>query len=210
MRWLLPILLLVGLVGCVSDPSGGGDDDDSYQPPEYEQGPPISARADLKAKRWRQIVSDLSGALELAPGEVCREFGLYDCTTLHPIPLGGISLDNGLFRGLDDAAVTTGLAIERFALHGCWERLQQDLEPEATPVVFGTIADVASDTTLPDDADDLTVELYRRLLARDPLPAETAALRDLHAGIVEDGGANVDWALMSCFAIATTTEGLLY
>lgn len=209
-RLLLPLLLLT-LVGCPSEPVGpGGGDDDDYQPPEYDQGPPISVRADLKAKRWRQIAADLAGAMELPMGELCREFGLYDCSTLHPIPLGGISLENGLFRGLDEPAVTTGLAVERFALHACWERLHRDLDPEATPVVFGTIVGSAGEVILPADADQLVVEIYRRLLARDPSPEETAAVLGLQPDIVQDGGANVDWALMSCFAVATTTEGLLY
>jgi hypothetical protein len=32
----------------------------------------------------------------------------------------------------------------------------------------------------------------------------------IHPGIIDDGGHNGEWATMACFAIGTTTEGLLY
>ncbi len=209
-RLLLPLLALL-LAGCPTDDPGPGGADE-YTPPEFDQGPPISSRADLRLKRWRHVTNDLAGGLELPLGELCRETGLYDCSTLHVIPLGGISLDNGLFRGLDDHAVTTGLAIDRFVLHACWNRLRRDLDPDEdeAAVVFGDVADDPSSTDLPAGADALVADLYRRLLARDPAEDETEALLGLFDGIVEDGGGAADWALMSCYAVGTSTEGLLY
>ncbi len=207
----LPLLLLLPLVAC--DPVGSAppDDREPFTPPEYEQGPPISSRADLRMKRWRQIRSDLQGAMELPADQVCREAGLYDCADLHAVSLGGISMDNGLYRASDALSVTSGLAAERWVLQACWTRLQIDLEEGVEPVVFGSVADDPSGTGLEtSDAEALTIDLYRRLHARDPLTEELEAVVGLRAGIADGGGGDADWALMACFAVGTTTEALLY
>ena len=175
--------------------------------PVYDLGEPMSVKGDLKMKRWRQVHMDLQGALELPPSAVCNETGIYDCRILHNVPLGGINIENGLFRPVEGLAVATGLAVERFVMQACVERVTRDLEAE-TPLIFtldpdGTTLDRA-------DADPLVTDLYRRLLARDPLPEEVDAVYSMHAGIVADGGRTVEWAWMACFAIGTTTEALLY
>ncbi len=203
MRLRLAILAAL-LVGCPSD------SEPVEPPPDVEQeGFGVSIKGDLKMKRWRQISRDLEAALALPPEAVCNETGIYPCTDLHAVPLGGVSIDNGLFRPVDTVSVTSGLAFERFALAACWERLRRDTEEDAAaPVVFTVPAD---DTALDAEAGVAQVtDLYRRLLARDPLPEEAEAVVAMHAGIVEDGGRNGEWAAMACFAVATTTEGLLY
>jgi hypothetical protein len=97
-------------------------------------------------------------------------------------------------------------------LSACWQRLRRDLDPEEdgdAPIVFGHVA--PDETSMePASAEAQVVDLYRRLLARDPLPSEIDAVIGMHEGIVADGGRNADWAVMACFAIGTTTEGLLY
>lgn len=206
---LLPLVLLgcndIQLSGPIAvDPPGdgdaGGDATDAWTP---------AARADLRMKRWRQISTDLSGALQLQSDELCREAGLYDCNEIHVVPMGGISVDNGLYAPIDGVSVTTGLAIERVLLSACWTRLQRDMDPELTPAVFTAIP--LDDTTLSDDdADAQATLLWRRLLARDPSADELEAARRLHAGVIEDGGRNAEWALSLCLALGTSTEFLYY
>ncbi len=201
-RWpllLLPLLLGAQCAPLEPDPPPAG--------PGYDLGEPVSVRGDLKMKRWRQIHLDLQGALELPADEICHETGIYDCRVLHNVPLGGINIENGLFRPSDGLSVTTGLAVERFVMQACANRAFEDLLLDE-PVVFDLPPD---DTSLPRaDADRIVTDLYRRLLARDPLPEELDAVFALHAGIVADGGRNMEWAWMACFAIGTSTEALLY
>jgi len=171
-----------------------------------------ASRADLRLKRWRQLSQDLEGALELRPDQVCREAGLYDCTELHVVPLGGVSVPNGLYRPIDTISATTGLASERMVLQACWNREKLDVAALAAgqaAVVFGQV-DLAASALSEEDATAQLTELYRRLLARDPAPEEVTALVGLHASIIADGGTNADWALLSCFSIGTTTEALSY
>jgi hypothetical protein len=208
MKRLLLLSLFV-LVGCPTDSPG----DPSDPTPGVESvGPAASVKGDLKLKRWRQISRDLEGALALPPEAICNETGQYPCSTFHAVPLGGTSVENGLFRSVDTVSVTTGLTFERFVLSACWERLRRDLDPEEdaeAPVVFGHLP--ADGTKLdPDAAGRQVVDLYRRLLGRDPLPEETDAVVAMHAGIVEDGGTHAEWAVMACFAVGSTTEGLMY
>lgn len=175
--------------------------------PNYDLGEPVSVRGDLKMKRWRQIHLDLQGALELTPDQICHETGIYDCRVLHNVPLGGINIENGLFRPVDGLSVSTGLAVERFVMQACANRAAEDLLLDE-PVIF-TLAPDATDIERT-EADALVTDLYRRFLARDPLPTELDAVVSLHEGIVADGGRNLEWAWMACFSIGTTTEALLY
>ncbi len=204
----LALTLLVA--GC---PAGDGPPSDATPPPDpgYDLGEPTSVKADLKMKRWRQLHLDLQGALELAPSDVCNETGIYDCRILHNVPIGGVSIENGLFRPIDALSATTGLAVERFVMQACATRAALDAEAVTAgeePVLFPLDPD---GTTLDREAaDPVITTLYRRLLARDPLPEELDAVHALHPGIIEDGGRNLEWAWMACFAVGTTTEALLY
>ena len=204
-RALLVIVPLLLAAQC-----GGGEPEPVDEPPtgpNWDLGEPVSVKADLKMKRWRQIHLDLQGALEINADSVCNETGIYDCRILHNVPLGGINIENGLFRPVEGLAVASGLAVERFVLSACAERLALDLEAEE-PLIFTLDADGTSLER--EDADALVTDLYRRLLARDPLPEELDAHHAMHAGIVADGGLNLEWAWMACFAIGTSTEALLY
>jgi len=203
MRWL-PLLLL--LAGCQLLPVPGAPTPTPYEPPVLDLGPPTAVKADLRLKRWRQVSLDLEGALELPGDSICNELGLFPCTTLNAAAIGGISIDNGLFRPIDDTIpVTAGPAIERMVLYACTER--RALDEAGDPAVF-TVSSGESLTAGEGEAQIAT--LYQRMLARDPLPEEVAATLGLHAGIVADGGDNHDWAWMVCFALGTTTEALLF
>jgi len=203
-RWMLLAVPLLLAAQCAPP---GEEEPSPPTGPNYDLGEPVSVRGDLKMKRWRQIHLDLQGALELPADDICNETGIYDCRVLHNVPLGGINIENGLFRPVDGLSVSTGLAIERFVMQACANRASEDLLLEE-PVVF-TLAPDATEIAR-DEADALITDLYRRLLARDPLPEELDAVFSLHEGIVADGGRNLEWAWMACFAIGTSTEALLY
>jgi hypothetical protein len=193
--------------GSSDDGSDGGDD---TAPPDGETETNPSARADLRLKRWRQVALDLEGALALPPEEICRETGLYDCAVFHAVAMGGISVDNGVFEHSNELSATTGLALERMAMQACYNRMVLDASgEEGAPVVFSHV-DLASDALSAGEAEAQIAELTRRLLARDPLPAELEALTGLHDDAVAEGGGNADWAVLTCFALATSTEALTY
>ncbi len=54
--------------------------------------------------------------------------------------------------------------------------------------------------------------LYRRLLSRRALPEEIAKLRGLYAEVTAASEPNPGraWAILSCFAVATSEESLFY
>lgn len=226
MRSLAAILVLWGAGGCGADgeaPGGGTTDDGgsadggagdgggsggTAADPEYA----AATRADLRLVRWRQLLLNLEGGLALTADQVCREAGLYDCADLHVVPLGGVSVPNGLYRPIDAVAATTSMAMERVVLQACWNRLSLDRELVAAgdaAVVFGAL-DLRTPDATADGREAVAVELYRRLLARDPLPVETAALEDLYTRVVAQGAGPLDWAALACFAVGTTTEALTY
>lgn len=208
------LLLLAGLVGCNDAELGGPvpvDVPEAEEDVEGEQteGWTPATRADLRTKRWRQLTLDLQQALQLPEDELCRETGLYECTNLHVVPLGGVSLDNGLYQPIDSVAVTTGLAMERVALASCWERLSRDRAGDEPAVVF-TELDLAATEAAEAALDAQATVLWRRFLARDATADELAAARTLHAGVIEDGGGNAEWSLALCSALATSSEFLFY
>ena len=226
MRHLLLLPLLAACVDTASPPQsvpspgttdsddGGGDTTDTDTEPAPAEGLAPAARADLRLKRWRQLQLDLEGALRLSSDELCRETGLYDCTDLHVVPLGGVSVPNGLYRPVDTISATTGLAMERLVLQACFNRLQKDQLLQAdgeAAEVFGAVDLSAGATSAGAEARAAQATiLYQRLLARDPLSAELAALEGLADTLSAEGGADADWALMACFAVGTSTEALVY
>lgn len=172
-----------------------------------EPGLDASAKADLRVKRWRQLSLDLRGVLRLSEDALCRETGLYDCTDIHVVPLGGVSIENGLYAPRSDFSVTTGLALERVVLQACWNRLELD---RVGPAEVFTAVDLHA-TTVPAAAlDAQSTALFRGFLARDPSTAELAGARALAAEVQSDGGTATEWALALCFALGTSTEFLLY
>ncbi len=190
---------------------GGSSDGGATDPGELPAA--AAARADLRLKRWRQLSLDLETALELPGDALCLETGLYDCRDMHVVPLGGTSVPNGLYDTINTVAATTGLAMERFVLQACWNRAKADkalLEAGQPAVVFSHLSDPMGTSATAEELNAQTSELYRRLLARDPLQAELDALAGLHGTVLAEGAKNADWAVLACFTIGTTTEALTY
>lgn len=189
-------ITFAGVIGC-------GDDD---PPPEDAAA---STRNHLLWKRAHAVEQDFARALELAPEAVCTELGSLSCVQrVHLASLGGHDpFSQGLYRPVDRPLVTTPLVLDRVALAACGQRVA--LDREGSPVVF-TALDLDGEAPAADSAAyrDTVTALYRRFLARDPVDAELATLRDL---LVDDDGDPIaadEFATLACFTVSTTTEFL--
>lgn len=177
-----------------------------------------SEKNDLVWKRYRAFEQTLARGLLLDEDQLCDELGRLSCTdTVHLVALGGNDpFAQGLHEPLATPSTTTPVAVERVALAACSAAVTRDSE-RAVSLVFLDLdlSSSASALDLDDEAQRFAVEdtatnLYRRLHAREPLPEEREALKSLTE---DDDGAPVlprDYALLACFAIATTTEALFF
>jgi hypothetical protein len=122
---------------------------------------------------------------------------------VHVTALGG---NNAFLAGVLDALpgpiVTTVIALERFALAACGERVARDVA--GPPVVFSSIdlASAAVTSTSP-GVEATIVELYKRFLARTPTAAELAGALSLLDGAPISGA---QFARLACFMVATLPE----
>lgn len=202
-------VLSFGVVACSTDSTSPGGTDVT------RGGEPIeSSKARVKFKEQGRFVRDLAAALELPRGEVCNELGLYDCYEVaHRITLGGVEpYQRGIREPLPVAPVTAPIAVDRVALSACATRVDRDFERPSDAVMFGQLAEVgATEDTLEESARTI----YDRVLRRDPTQGELDALVDFYDETVDAvGGTDEEpareWAIASCFAVATTLEGLFY
>lgn len=216
-----PALAVVALVcaACPDNPppASTGPDGGTPATPAVELGA-TSTKNDLVWRRYRAFEQGLSAALALAPSELCKELGRFSCVdTVHLVALGGNDpFGQGLQEPIQAPAATTPVAVERVALSACKAAVAADAARDV-PMVFLDLdlSEAAAPLDLSDEAQAFAVEdtltnLYRRLHARDPLEAERVELRKL---TVDDDGAPLsprDFALLACFAIASTTESVFF
>lgn len=189
-----------------------GDRDGGVAPPPFAK----SDRANLRFKRATRLRNDVAQALQLDPTNVCLELGQYHCTDfVHTISLGGVEpYTLGLNVPFDDTTVTTPIATERVALYACEARVGADLGG-GSGVIFrdlsvdgeGKLADVAAEAVT-----QSLDTLYKRTLLRAPTDQELTHHRELYRAIEADGQPNAarDWAILSCFSVLTSMEGLFY
>src|SRR5262249_27844805 len=98
--------------------------------------------------------------------------------------------------------------LERVVLSACGQRVAQDAK--GSPVVFKELDLAATDLTGRTDAvDKQATTLYRRLLGRDPAPAELAALHDLAVDDQVRPVKAADVARLLCFTRGTSQESAL-
>lgn len=213
LRTLLPALALAS--GCRDGGSGGestssaedtGDTGDTGAE-ELRR----AQRGELQWKRNAALQQDLMRALELPEDGVCNELGRGSCTReIHHILLGGADpLHIGLYEPLPDTLVSTPIVLDRVIMSACANRAT--LDRGGSPVVF-TELDLGARAPSPDDAafTATVTALYRRLLSRDPDPDELTLLGGL---AVDDAGEPVsayDFAVLTCFAIGTSSEFLFF
>jgi hypothetical protein len=105
------------------------------------------------------------------------------------------------------------LSFDRLVLSACSKAVDYDAARPAQVVFRGhalTTAPLSDTADAKVGARFFAKEFYPRVLAREPLESELAAIETL---IVDDNGAavsGIDFAKMACFAIASTTENLFY
>lgn len=198
----LTALLSLSLPSCSSP-----DDETAAQ---CEVGPGNPAVETLQWKRAAAVESDLAQALELDADELCRELDLFDCVELHRVSLGASNpLGSALYQPVARPLATTATALDRVIFAACAERADQDAA--GSPVVF-THLTLTGDA--PASASTQTTEqiheLYRRFHRRDATGDELAIAGEL---TLDDAGQPVsarDFAALACFAIASTSEFLLF
>lgn len=175
------------------------------QPPP---APPYKAsRGDAVLwKRHATFEADLMSALELGPDELCKELGERNCIRdIHVIALGG----NDPFRsGINvppkQPLSTTSIVVDRVLLSACAARARAD---KAGPAKVFKDIDLKAATPTPAAVDATISTLFQRLLARDPKPNESAAIKSLLEG--DDAPASAEeFATLACFTIGSSLEFL--
>jgi hypothetical protein len=167
----------------------------------------------VKYKSGARYANDLAAALDLERDAVCRELGRYDCVDeVHRIVLGGVEpYTLGVREPLPSPGVTAPIAQDRVALAACTERIERDLA--ASEPVFLTAVDV--DAPTPGQLEATAERFYDRILSRAATPDEVSALAQFHSTVSDELGesgapATHDWAILSCFMVATTLESIFY
>jgi hypothetical protein len=181
--------------------------------PVPTEGVAASRQARVKYKSGARYANDLAAALDLPRDAVCRELGRYDCVDeVHRIVLGGVEpYTLGVREPLPSIAVTAPIAQDRVALAACTERIERDRA--ASEPVFLTTVDV--DAPTPGQLEATAKRFYDRILAREATPDEVSALAEFHSTVTGEPGASGatatrDWAILSCFMVATTLESIFY
>lgn len=191
----------------------GGDKAGSSEASEHEVAAKdfkVSTRNVVQWKRAAAIEADLSRALALSSDELCKELGDKNCIRdVHLVPMGGNEpYVSGLMKPSVEPLATTPAVIDRVLLSACSTRAERDAQ--GRPEVFSKLR---FDRPLPAADDpairDTVVDLYRRLLARDPSSEEIK----LVASLADDADEELrpqDFAALACFTIGSSTEFLFF
>ncbi len=171
-----------------------------------------SSRPRVKFRGGARWGKDLGTALELEQNELCNELGIYDCVgAVHRITLGGVEpYSLGIDKPVETAPVIAPMAADRVALSACDLRAERDLADASKAVVFKEMpADGA-----PDEAarKAMGTRLVERLLRREARAEEVAELVKFWDEVLEEESEDPrrDWATLTCFSLATSTEALFY
>ncbi len=169
--------------------------------------PEVSNKARVVPKPGVVWGRDLAAGLGLAAWDLCRELGSIDCIEgAHQITLGGVEPTRlGIDEPIADPSVSSPIAVDRVAMSACSERYR--LDAEGDPVLFGPVLANNSEGK----RREVSEQLVRRLLARQPKDTEIDALLALYADIepVADDAVR-DWSIGACMVVATSTEALFY
>jgi hypothetical protein len=181
-----------------------------------------SRKARVQAKSGAVWGRDLAQALGLQTWELCSELGSYDCIDdTHRITLGGVEPTVlGVDEPLPNAAISAPIAVDRVAGAACAERWRRDKVGPA--VVFAPL--FGKEPPSEEARAQVSTDLIRRMYARNPTEAEIESLEALHERLLAqtpedklDDLSNkradklvADWAIGSCFIVATSTEALFY
>jgi hypothetical protein len=171
-----------------------------------------AARGELRFKGGVVLRNELARALDLAPGAVASELGTTDSFAMHNIALRGAEpYVAGIVDPIENTSVSTPIVLERIALAACRTRVDNDLRTPANAVIFRNLAlDAEGRLAEPTGtaARDAVVQLYRRLLARDPETYEIDVALGIHGAAIATDEAQIGraWAIMACFLVASSNE----
>ena len=203
--------LLTAASACTGEPKDKVASDPI--PPVPTEEVAASRQARVKYKSGARYANDLAAALDLPREAVCRELGRYDCVDeVHRIVLGGVEpYTLGVREPLPSLGVTAPIAQDRVALAACTERIERDLA--ASEPVFLKAVDV--DAPTPGQLEATAGRFYDRILRRAATPGEVSVLAQFHSTVTDEPGesgatATRDWAILSCFMVATTLESIFY
>jgi len=203
--------LLTAASACTDESKGGVASDPV--PPGSAERVAASRQERVKYKSGARYANDLAAAFDLPRDAVCRELGRYDCVDeVHRIVLGGVEpYTLGVREPLPSLGVTAPIAQDRVALAACTERIERDLA--ASEPVFLAAVDV--DAPTPGQLEATAGRFYDRILRRAATPDEVSALTQFHSTVSDEPGesgatATHDWAILSCFMVATTLESIFY
>jgi hypothetical protein len=182
--------------------------------------PVASADPRVKFKDGERYLRDLSASLNIPREEICKELSRYDCMTdAFRIVLGGVEAPNLLVNEpIENAALTSPIAVDRVALHVCSNRVRMDKEKPAEAILFRAGA-FGSDggARTPDKAwlNRTADTIYGTILLRSPSDREIQNLTAYYSQVAEGRPANspevaADWVTLSCFAVASSLEAVFY
>lgn len=182
--------------------------------------PVASADPRVKFKDGERYLRDLSANLNIPRDQICKELSQYDCMTdAFRIVLGGVEAPNLLVNEpIENAALTSPIAIDRVALHVCTNRVRMDRERPKDAVLFKAGAFGRDGRAkAPDKAwlHDTAETIYGAVLLRSPSEKEIRGLTDFYTEVKDGRPANsidvaADWVTLSCFAVASSLEAVFY
>lgn len=207
-RWIL-IALVVG--GCGESGSPWRPDPVTPAPPEPFVCDPDATAPPAESLQWKRVAAlsaDLARGLGLDDATLCREVDAFDCVDVHRVTLGGNDpFGLAQYEPVASPLATTPAAVDRVVLTAC--RNAVDRDAAGAPETFTELPPTAEPATRA-QLDAQATLLYRRLLDRDPEPAELDALDALRLDPVGAPRPARELDLLACFAIGTTTETLLF
>lgn len=188
--------------------------------PAATPAPVASADPRVKFKDGERYLRDLSTNLNMPREDICKELSRYDCMSdAFRIVLGGVEAPNLLVNEpIENAALTSPIALDRVALHVCTNRVKMDRDKPADAVLFKTGAFGKDGRAKSPDATwmrQTADTIYGAVLMRSPSENEIRGLTDFYAQVREGRPANsidvaADWVTLSCFAVASSLEAAFY
>lgn len=167
----------------------------------------------VKFKDGERYLRDLSAALDLPRDSICKELDLYDCySDAFRIVLGGVEpYSIRIVEPNASASLTTPIALDRVALRVCTARVSEDEKAPEKAVLYHPVKKPDSKWKR-----ETAQGLYDVLLRRSATRAEIERLTRFYNSVAaEHKGqpaqqAARDWAILGCFALATSLESIFY
>ena len=201
--------ILFAVFGCVTD-SGLNDAPGPDPGPGDPNAPDVvaSKKSRVRFKGGARWATDLAIALDVPRDALCAEMGRYDCVAeAHRIVLGGVEPYRlGIREPTPGIPVSAPIAVDRVALMACQRSVDAQMPMGSEGSIFGP----ALETPESADARRRVIDrLYDRIVMRGATDSERAVLTHLFETI-DSANRIRDWAILSCFAVATTAEALFY